>query len=104
MNPAQSISCSHFIYDVLSSDLHQVLHQIVSASDQQCAEFFDLSTVRGFDLTLQSKRLSGVQQLCGNCFRNWNLKWDFILFFLDNFYKVEGAKDALICGNGSDAG
>lgn len=28
----------------------------------------------------------------------------FYLFFLDNFYKVEGAKDALICGNGSDAG
>lgn len=24
--------------------------------------------------------------------------------FLDNFYKVEGAKDALICGYGSDAG
>uniref|UniRef100_A0A4W6FTN5 Sodium channel protein n=1 Tax=Lates calcarifer TaxID=8187 RepID=A0A4W6FTN5_LATCA len=26
------------------------------------------------------------------------------LFFPDNFYKVEGAKDALICGNSSDAG
>lgn len=30
----------------------------------------------------------------------------FLFFFiiLDNFYKVEGAKDALICGNSSDAG
>ena len=38
------------------------------------------------------------------CFiRNWNLTF-LISFLLDNFYKVEGAKDALICGNGSDAG
>lgn len=28
----------------------------------------------------------------------------FLFFSLDNFYKVEGAKDALICGNSSDAG
>uniref|UniRef100_A0A3Q3X2T2 Sodium channel protein n=1 Tax=Mola mola TaxID=94237 RepID=A0A3Q3X2T2_MOLML len=28
----------------------------------------------------------------------------FFLSFPDNFYKVEGAKDALICGNSSDAG
>lgn len=27
-----------------------------------------------------------------------------ILCVPDNFYKVEGAKDALICGNSSDAG
>lgn len=28
----------------------------------------------------------------------------FFFLILDNFYKVEGAKDALICGNSSDAG
>lgn len=37
-----------------------------------------------------------------------DLNLTFFLFFffliLDNFYKVEGAKDALICGNSSDAG
>uniref|UniRef100_A0AAQ6ILV2 Sodium channel protein n=1 Tax=Anabas testudineus TaxID=64144 RepID=A0AAQ6ILV2_ANATE len=33
-------------------------------------------------------------------------KFDHFLFYfpLDNFYKIEGAKDALICGYGSDAG
>ncbi|XP_048121747.1 sodium channel, voltage gated, type V-like, alpha b isoform X2 [Alosa alosa] len=36
-----------------------------------------------------------------------NKTWSSIEEFVnteDNFYKVEGAKDALICGNGSDAG
>ncbi|TNN23008.1 hypothetical protein EYF80_066876 [Liparis tanakae] len=29
---------------------------------------------------------------------------EFLLVSPDNFYKVEGAKDALICGNSGDAG
>uniref|UniRef100_A0A3B4UV31 Sodium channel protein n=1 Tax=Seriola dumerili TaxID=41447 RepID=A0A3B4UV31_SERDU len=49
--------------------------------------------------------MGNLRQKCVRSTRNWNLKWNFILFFsLDNFYKVEGAKDALICGNSSDAG
>uniref|UniRef100_A0AAQ4PTR9 Sodium channel protein n=1 Tax=Gasterosteus aculeatus aculeatus TaxID=481459 RepID=A0AAQ4PTR9_GASAC len=39
--------------------------------------------------------------LCNN--RTWSSRADF-LTSEDNFYKVEGAKDALICGYGSDAG
>ncbi|KAF7667518.1 hypothetical protein LDENG_00059090 [Lucifuga dentata] len=39
--------------------------------------------------------------ICNN--RTWNSREDF-LSSEDNFYKVEGAKDALICGYGSDAG
>uniref|UniRef100_A0A671WFL7 Sodium channel protein n=1 Tax=Sparus aurata TaxID=8175 RepID=A0A671WFL7_SPAAU len=38
---------------------------------------------------------------CNN--KTWTSLKDFINDE-DNFYKVEGAKDALICGNGSDAG
>ncbi|TDG97542.1 hypothetical protein EPR50_G00227620 [Perca flavescens] len=38
---------------------------------------------------------------CNN--KTWASVQDFFLF-LDNFYKVDGAKDALICGNSSDAG
>lgn len=44
----------------LSSDLHQDLHQIVSACDRRRARLFNPSTVRHFDLTLLSERLSGV--------------------------------------------
>nr|XP_033960242.1 sodium channel protein type 4 subunit alpha-like isoform X2 [Pseudochaenichthys georgianus] len=39
--------------------------------------------------------------ICNN--RTWSSRADF-LGSEDNFYKVEGAKDALICGYGSDAG
>ncbi|XP_028282545.1 sodium channel protein type 4 subunit alpha B-like [Parambassis ranga] len=39
--------------------------------------------------------------ICNN--RTWSSTEDF-LSSEDNFYKVEGAKDALICGYGSDAG
>ncbi|XP_034147372.1 sodium channel protein type 4 subunit alpha isoform X3 [Esox lucius] len=39
--------------------------------------------------------------ICNN--RTWNSMNDFITNE-DNFYKVEGAKDALICGYGQDAG
>ncbi|KAL0966557.1 hypothetical protein UPYG_G00296740 [Umbra pygmaea] len=39
--------------------------------------------------------------ICNN--RTWNSMDDFITNE-DNFYKVEGAKDALICGYGQDAG
>ncbi|XP_071398997.1 sodium channel protein type 2 subunit alpha-like [Centroberyx affinis] len=39
--------------------------------------------------------------ICNN--RTWSSKADF-LTNEDNFYKIEGAKDALICGYGSDAG
>ncbi|XP_062413678.1 sodium channel protein type 4 subunit alpha-like [Pungitius pungitius] len=39
--------------------------------------------------------------ICNN--RTWSSRADF-LTSEDNFYKVEGAKDALICGYGSDAG
>ncbi|KAK2821990.1 hypothetical protein Q5P01_022055 [Channa striata] len=38
---------------------------------------------------------------CNN--RTWSSRADF-LSSEDNFYKIEGAKDALICGYGSDAG
>ncbi|CAL8322396.1 unnamed protein product [Arctogadus glacialis] len=39
--------------------------------------------------------------VCNN--RTWGSRMDF-LTSEDNFYKVEGAKDALICGYGNDAG
>ncbi|XP_044223047.1 sodium channel protein type 4 subunit alpha B-like [Thunnus albacares] len=39
--------------------------------------------------------------ICNN--RTWSSRADF-LSSEDNFYKVEGAKDALICGYGNDAG
>ncbi|XP_055359842.1 sodium channel protein type 4 subunit alpha B-like isoform X2 [Betta splendens] len=39
--------------------------------------------------------------ICNN--RTWSSTEDF-LSSEDNFYKIEGAKDALICGYGSDAG
>ncbi|KAJ3594754.1 hypothetical protein NHX12_004061, partial [Muraenolepis orangiensis] len=39
--------------------------------------------------------------VCNN--RTWSSRLDF-LTCEDNFYKVEGAKDALICGYGNDAG
>ncbi|XP_068197256.1 sodium channel protein type 5 subunit alpha-like [Antennarius striatus] len=39
--------------------------------------------------------------ICNN--RTWTSRTDF-LTSEDNFYKVEGAKDALICGYGTDAG
>ncbi|KAM4604673.1 sodium channel protein type 3 subunit alpha-like [Polymixia lowei] len=39
--------------------------------------------------------------ICNN--RTWSSRADF-LTNEDNFYKVEGAKDALICGYGNDAG
>ncbi|XP_056149166.1 sodium channel protein type 4 subunit alpha B-like [Lampris incognitus] len=39
--------------------------------------------------------------ICNN--RTWSSRADF-LTNEDNFYKIEGAKDALICGYGSDAG
>uniref|UniRef100_A0A3Q3MG81 Sodium channel protein n=1 Tax=Labrus bergylta TaxID=56723 RepID=A0A3Q3MG81_9LABR len=56
--------------------------------------------------------LIGLQLFMGNlrqkCVRStahcFNDTLVIFLFLLDNFYKVEGAKDALICGNGSDAG
>ncbi|XP_068604538.1 sodium channel protein type 5 subunit alpha-like [Brachionichthys hirsutus] len=38
---------------------------------------------------------------CNN--RTWSSRADFLTSD-DNFYKVEGAKDALICGSGTDAG
>lgn len=45
-------------------------------------------------------RVAHVEEFIRGC----NLKQVLIHFVLDNFYKLEGAKDALICGNSSDSG
>uniref|UniRef100_A0A3B4USX4 Sodium channel protein n=1 Tax=Seriola dumerili TaxID=41447 RepID=A0A3B4USX4_SERDU len=92
------------------------LKTIVGALIQSVKKLADVMILTVFCLSVFA--LIGLQLFMGNlrqkCVRkspelkfkrNWNLKWNFILFFsLDNFYKVEGAKDALICGNSSDAG
>uniref|UniRef100_A0A3B1K584 Sodium channel protein n=1 Tax=Astyanax mexicanus TaxID=7994 RepID=A0A3B1K584_ASTMX len=47
---------------------------------------------------------SSFYSVCLCIFSSFFAMYIFVLLPLDNFYKVEGAKDALICGNSSDAG
>uniref|UniRef100_A0A8C4IEV9 Sodium channel protein n=1 Tax=Dicentrarchus labrax TaxID=13489 RepID=A0A8C4IEV9_DICLA len=54
--------------------------------------------VRSLAHCINSSYSSNASFICNN--RTWSTRADF----LNNFYKVEGAKDALICGYGSDAG
>ncbi|XP_057712848.1 sodium channel protein type 4 subunit alpha B-like isoform X2 [Corythoichthys intestinalis] len=57
--------------------------------------------VRSLTQCVNSSYSPNMSFTCNN--RTWNSMEDFLTSD-DNFYKVEGAKDALICGYGSDAG
>ncbi|XP_069020500.1 sodium channel protein type 2 subunit alpha-like [Embiotoca jacksoni] len=57
--------------------------------------------VRSLAHCVNSSFSSNTSFICNN--RTWDSTLDF-LSSEDNFYKVEGAKDALICGYGNDAG
>ncbi|KAM4727672.1 sodium channel protein type 2 subunit alpha-like isoform 2-T2 [Anableps anableps] len=57
--------------------------------------------VRSLDHCINSSYVPNTSFICNN--RTWSSPADF-LSNEDNFYKVEGQKDALICGYGSDAG
>ncbi|KAE8291302.1 Sodium channel protein type 2 subunit alpha [Larimichthys crocea] len=57
--------------------------------------------VRSLAHCINSSYSSNASFICNN--RTWSSRADF-LSSEDNFYKIEGAKDALICGYGSDAG
>ncbi|XP_030608437.1 sodium channel protein type 4 subunit alpha B-like [Archocentrus centrarchus] len=57
--------------------------------------------VRSLAHCINSSISPNTSFICNN--RTWSSAEDF-LSSEDNFYKVEGAKDALICGYGSDAG
>nr|XP_046263562.1 sodium channel protein type 4 subunit alpha B-like [Scatophagus argus] len=57
--------------------------------------------VRSLSHCVNSSYSSNASFFCNN--RTWSSRADF-LNSEENFYKVEGAKDALICGYGSDAG
>uniref|UniRef100_A0A671WEQ4 Sodium channel protein n=1 Tax=Sparus aurata TaxID=8175 RepID=A0A671WEQ4_SPAAU len=67
-----------------------------------CLSVFALIGLQLFMGNLRQKCVRSMAH-CVNGSLNWNLTF-LISFLPDNFYKVEGAKDALICGNGSDAG
>ncbi|RVE61604.1 hypothetical protein OJAV_G00172230 [Oryzias javanicus] len=57
--------------------------------------------VRSLNHCINSSYSPNTTFVCNN--RTWSSPADF-LTNEDNFYKVEGAKDGLICGYGSDAG
>ncbi|XP_026231077.1 sodium channel protein type 4 subunit alpha-like isoform X3 [Anabas testudineus] len=57
--------------------------------------------VRSLEHCINSSYNPNETFICNN--RTWSSREDF-LSSEDNFYKIEGAKDALICGYGSDAG
>ncbi|XP_045907766.1 sodium channel protein type 4 subunit alpha B-like [Micropterus dolomieu] len=57
--------------------------------------------IRSLSHCVNSSYSANASFICNN--RTWSSRADF-LSNEDNFYKVEGAKDALICGYGSDAG
>uniref|UniRef100_A0A3B4WPA3 Sodium channel protein n=1 Tax=Seriola lalandi dorsalis TaxID=1841481 RepID=A0A3B4WPA3_SERLL len=57
--------------------------------------------VRSLTHCINSSYSPNASFICNN--RTWSSRADF-LSSEDNFYKVEGAKDALICGYGNDAG
>ncbi|XP_038574611.1 sodium channel protein type 4 subunit alpha B-like [Micropterus salmoides] len=57
--------------------------------------------IRSLSHCVNSSYSTNASFICNN--RTWSSRADF-LSNEDNFYKVEGAKDALICGYGSDAG
>uniref|UniRef100_A0A672LWW3 Sodium channel protein type 2 subunit alpha-like n=1 Tax=Sinocyclocheilus grahami TaxID=75366 RepID=A0A672LWW3_SINGR len=92
------------------------LKTIVGALIQSVKKLADVMILTVFCLSVFA--LIGLQLFMGNlrqkCVRSTaffrdviNQKFsDSIFFFIlpDNFFKVEGAKDALICGNASDAG
>ncbi|KAJ8418800.1 hypothetical protein AAFF_G00002990 [Aldrovandia affinis] len=57
--------------------------------------------VRSIAHCVNTTRGNDTLFFCNN--KTWTSEGDFIANE-ENYYKVEGAKDALICGNGSDAG
>ncbi|CAJ1071602.1 sodium channel protein type 4 subunit alpha-like [Xyrichtys novacula] len=57
--------------------------------------------IRSLSHCINASYSANASFICNN--RTWSSRADF-LNNEDNFYKVEGAKDALICGYGSDAG
>uniref|UniRef100_A0A8C7SMZ4 Sodium channel protein n=1 Tax=Oncorhynchus mykiss TaxID=8022 RepID=A0A8C7SMZ4_ONCMY len=81
------------------------LKTIVGALIQSVKKLADVMILTVFCLSVFA--LIGLQLFMGNlrqkCVRSTA---PLLLFSLisDNYYKVEGAKDALICGDGSDAG
>ncbi|XP_041848219.1 sodium channel protein type 1 subunit alpha-like [Melanotaenia boesemani] len=57
--------------------------------------------IRSLEHCINSSYSPNTSFICNN--RTWSSPADF-LSSEDNFYKVEGSKDALICGYGNDAG
>uniref|UniRef100_A0A8C6LRV0 Sodium channel protein n=1 Tax=Nothobranchius furzeri TaxID=105023 RepID=A0A8C6LRV0_NOTFU len=85
------------------------LKTIVGALIQSVKKLTDVMILTVFCLSVFA--LIGLQlfmgllrQKCVRILRIFLLFNILLLLFLDNFYKVEGEKDALICGYGSDAG
>uniref|UniRef100_A0A4W6CHS9 Sodium channel protein n=1 Tax=Lates calcarifer TaxID=8187 RepID=A0A4W6CHS9_LATCA len=88
------------------------LKTIVGALIQSVKKLADVMILTVFCLSVFA--LIGLQlfmgllrQKCVRSLAHLMFKCNFhppVPFSLDNFYKVEGAKDALICGYGSDAG
>uniref|UniRef100_A0A8P4KL05 Sodium channel protein n=1 Tax=Dicentrarchus labrax TaxID=13489 RepID=A0A8P4KL05_DICLA len=86
------------------------LKTIVGALIQSVKKLADVMILTVFCLSVFA--LIGLQLFMGNlrqkCVRSTAhcVNGSLGIYFSspDNFYKVEGAKDALICGNGSDAG
>uniref|UniRef100_A0A8C6LW65 Sodium channel protein n=1 Tax=Nothobranchius furzeri TaxID=105023 RepID=A0A8C6LW65_NOTFU len=84
------------------------LKTIVGALIQSVKKLTDVMILTVFCLSVFA--LIGLQLFMGLLRQKCVLLRIFLLFnillllFLDNFYKVEGEKDALICGYGSDAG
>uniref|UniRef100_A0A8C6NTT3 Sodium channel protein n=1 Tax=Nothobranchius furzeri TaxID=105023 RepID=A0A8C6NTT3_NOTFU len=82
------------------------LKTIVGALIQSVKKLTDVMILTVFCLSVFA--LIGLQLFMGllrqKLLRIFLLFNILLLLFLDNFYKVEGEKDALICGYGSDAG
>uniref|UniRef100_A0A8B9HP71 Sodium channel protein n=1 Tax=Astyanax mexicanus TaxID=7994 RepID=A0A8B9HP71_ASTMX len=81
------------------------LKTIVGALIQSVKKLADVMILTVFCLSVFA--LIGLQLFMGNLRQkcvSFFAMYIFVLLPLDNFYKVEGAKDALICGNSSDAG
>uniref|UniRef100_A0A674AHA5 Sodium channel protein n=1 Tax=Salmo trutta TaxID=8032 RepID=A0A674AHA5_SALTR len=81
------------------------LKTIVGALIQSVKKLADVMILTVFCLSVFA--LIGLQLFMGilrqKCVRS-AAHFMFLICFSDNFYKVEGAKDALICGYGQDAG
>uniref|UniRef100_A0A3P9AB90 Sodium channel protein n=1 Tax=Esox lucius TaxID=8010 RepID=A0A3P9AB90_ESOLU len=86
------------------------LKTIVGALIQSVKKLADVMILTVFCLSVFA--LIGLQLFMGNLRQKCVRAIQYILlnpssiifFLLDNYFKVEGAKDALICGDGSDAG